>query len=200
MKKILAGVVAVMLLIIGASAENPYFIDWMGAFNALAEAKGLKTFTADEFEYESEDGYFAAMLDSETIFMLGFADGGEVSVCALQARQGDERVAPLLACALAVTAENMSYEKALEMFKQLLSKLEGSLEMAFDVQDGWYLIAATQSDADGKYTVTAFSATGEFDGVSGDSMPGNIWEGLEPDGDAPAPKATEKPREGHYKI
>ncbi|MBQ6645548.1 MAG: hypothetical protein IJM56_02590 [Clostridia bacterium] len=200
MKKLLAALLAASLLLCGASAENPYFFDWVGAFNILADAKGLATFTTDAFEYESEDGYFAAMLDESTIFMLGFADGGEVSVCALQAQQGDERVAPLLACALAVTAENVSYETALELFEKLLIKLDGGGEMTYDVQDGWYLIAAAQSDLNGRYVVTAFSATGDFDSFSDDAMPGDIWEGLDPEGELPAPSATEAPQEGHYKI
>ena len=191
----------ILVLVLGSAfAENPYLTDWVSTYNALAGKNGLPGFDAAAFQYMPEEGYFAVMPDEDTTFMLGFADGGNISVCALQALEGDERIAPVLACALAASAENIRFESALELFKKLLNRLGNSKSFEFEVQDGWYLVATSETEEGKTYVMAAFTSASAADSAAEDTMPGNIWDGFEPDEKEPAPKATPKPKEGRYKI
>ena len=204
MRTCIALALVLTLLVSGASAENPYVSDWVTTYNGDAQAQGLDSLDAARFEYDADEGVYALMLDENTVLMLGLNEG-DLYVCGLQALKDDQRSAPMMACALAATAENLSYEQTLALFTKLLEDVAKKGGTAYEEKNSWYLMAAVHTDEEGTYLAVAFYSVTAFLNLNGEEtpdedQPGNIWEGLEPDGDSPAPTDTPKLTEGHYKI
>ena len=203
MKKLTVLALALLFAFGAALAENPYLIDWVTAYNARAEINGLPSIDAAQFEEVSEENYWGLEFDEDTVFMLAFNPDGSLYMCALQAESGDERLINMMGCALAVSDEAIDYDKGCEIMKGVLDKLSEGNPMSFDIVSGWYIVAAYENvDGTGFATIGFTKDAGE--NTSGDDPtdgePDGIWDGLEPGGDAPAPKSTPKPKEGHYKI
>ena len=199
MKKTFAVALALLMVMSAALAENPYLSDWVSAYNVQAKEHGQAALDANDFAEVPGEGYSGVALDDKTVFMLGFTDNGSIYLCAIQARQGDARTAPMLACALCASAEDISYDKALQLFTGLLDKLDKGETEALEIQGNWYLIAGIESSEGGSDVVAAFSYVGIGD-IAEDTEPGSIWDGLDPKGEEPTPKSTPKLEEGHYKI
>ena len=185
-------------------ADNPYLSDWVTTYNAHASAHGLDTLDAALFEYDDEEGIYAATLDDNTALVLGL-NGENIYICGLQALESDERSVSIMTCALAAASGDIDYDKAFGLFTKLFAKLEKSGDRAYDMQGSWYLMASIETDEDGTFLAAAFYSMDAFLNLNGpnspdDTLPGNIWDGLEPDADEPASKATPKPQEGHYRI
>ena len=208
MKKIAVLLLALALITFAACAENPYLSDWIAAYNAHAAKNDLEELRASGFEYDANEGAYYADIDPNTSLILGF-NGDAVYVCGLQALVSDQRSAPIMACALAASSGDIGYDAALSAFTKLFDGLTKDGDIAYDMQGSWYLMAAIETDEDGTFLAAAFYSMDSFinagsaDGTDGadDGLPGNIWEGLEPDEETPAaPRSTPKPKEGHYKI
>ncbi|MBQ3667854.1 MAG: hypothetical protein II920_01375 [Clostridia bacterium] len=213
MKKIAAALLIAALLLASAVAEDAVLNGWIDKYNAEAEKYSAVTLDAAQFEMIEEFELPGMFIDDVLMVTVSVEDDGALSVFALQSLPGDERVLPILCCALCCSDSSVSYEKAEEFFSGILAKLNKDGDTAYEMLDGWYALGGYAIEDGEAGVAVAFGYMGAQADNGGesddrnDTLP-NIWEGLEPDGGengegnkpAETPAATPAPQKGRYKA